>query len=244
MSDPAARPWWLRRHHLIWTLPEWHASAVTQIADAELHRTVASLLAAGLPSVVCRQTGTDRTGPAFVGSIACGLSLPPELGKRRLAFAIPRKAIVRAAPPLALAEVIPHLPSECRAPSRRLLRAAELHGAELRVYGSAAWQSLTGRRWLTAQSDVDFLWRARDSAQIAEVVALLGEWERESGRRADGEILFGEDDAVAWREWLPAAGQSPTQRVVVKNLHGPRLSAREALLAALPRNRISAVACA
>ena len=144
------------------------------------------------------------------------------------------------APPLALADVVPGLPPGIGPPLRRLLRSARTLDADLRVYGSAAWQALTGHAWLTPASDVDFLWRARDSAQIAGIIALLEAWEGESGIRADGEILFGDDDAVAWREWKKAMQQSPVQRVIVKSLRSPRLCAPSELLARLRQDRVAA----
>jgi len=237
-------PHWLRRHHLLWTSPAWRGAAIEQVVDLEMHRHVAAHLAAGWPLVVCRQSSIDSEGCPAAYSVAAGLPLPPELGKRRLTLIVPASVIVRMAPPLDLKTAIPRLPSDWRLPLRRLLHSANDASVEFRVYGSVAWHALTRRPWLTARSDVDFLWRANDSAQIAAGVELLRQWERESGRRADGEILFGDDDAVAWREWAPAEGSGPSQRVIVKSLSGPRLCARGDLEARLALESKAVATCA
>ena len=64
---------------------------------------------------------------------------------------------------------------------------------------------------------------------------MLAAWEVESGIRADGEILFGDDDAVAWREWMYGGrrGDIASARVLVKAVFGPRLEAGAKLLAGL-----------
>jgi len=244
VPEPAMHPQWLRRHHLLWTSPVWRAAAIEQIVDATVHAQVAAHLAAGWPLVVCRQSSAGNKDCPAAYSVSAGLPLPPDLGKRRLALTVPASVIVRVAPPLDLKTAISRLPPDWQPPLRRLLHSANDANVELRVYGSVAWHALTRRPWLTARSDVDFLWRARDSAQIAAGVKLLYEWERQSGRRADGEILLGDDDAIAWREWAPADGRRPSRRIIVKSLYGPRLCARGDLEARLALGSKAVAACA
>lgn len=158
------------------------------------------------------------------------MPLPPALGKGRLSFRISTPNIVRTALPPRLADSIPLLSPPWRAPLRRLLRGAQSIGIELRIYGSAAWESLTGVSYLAPQSDIDVLWRPSGADHLAAGVMLLAEWERTTGIRVDGEILFGEDDAVAWREWLQSWPSPVPQRVLVKSLAGARLCSRDELL--------------
>jgi len=244
VSETATPPHRLRRHQLLWTSRAWHADALGQVADNGLRERVADLLAADWPLVVRRQSWAENDASTMAESVAGGLPLPPALGKQRIAFDVPHHAIVRTAPPLALSDVIPRLPPDWQPPLRRLLRSAESIGVEFRVYGSVAWHALTGRPWLTPESDIDLLWRAGDSAQLTAVITSLEAWEGESGRRADGEILFGDDDAVAWREWGSAPGRAPAQRVLVKSLHSARLRARGELEARLLPEPSGAAACA
>ena len=224
-------------------MPAHHAAVTQQIGDSALAAAALRLLDAGAPLVIGRQprSGADYSAPMF---IAAGLPLPPALGKHRLAFRIPRHAIERTAPPLKLADVIPCLPGRWREPLRMLLRGAESIRIEFTVYGSAAWAALTGETYLTPQSDIDLLWRPKSADQLAAGIALLAEWEAISGLRADGEILFGDDAAVAWREWNAAASPGPPPRVLVKVIAGARLGTRAQMLACLPTVEAGPMTCA
>ena len=236
-DSPAASPA-LRRHDLVWIVPAQHAALSAQIADAALSAAVLQRLAAGAPLVVGRQTlplpGVGAGDGA--ATLAAGMPLPPAAGKHRLPFRIEPAAIARASPPWALAAVIPALAARWRGPLQSLHDGAAEAGIAFRVFGSAAWEALTGEAYMTPQSDIDLLWRPRGGAQLDAGLALLHAWERATGLRADGEILFGADDAVAWREWDPAAGRPPSPRVLVKTTAGPYLCRRERLLAVLDQS--------
>jgi phosphoribosyl-dephospho-CoA transferase len=241
--DAAARPEWLRRHHLVWIAPARHAAIVSQIADAALAGAARRLLREGAPLVISRQPPSAGGAPGGTPSIAAGLPLPPALGKRRLALNIPPDAIVRTAPPPALADAIARLPPAWRPPLLRLLRGARSRRIEFRLYGSAAWEALTGEHYLAPESDIDLLWRPAGMDQLGAGIALLADWERASALRADGEILFGDDDAVAWREWMEAQCQPSRSRVLVKSLAGARLCMRADLLARAYSGAAEAARC-
>jgi phosphoribosyl-dephospho-CoA transferase len=151
--------------------------------------------------------------------------------------------IAGTAPPLKLVETIPHLPAMWREPLLRLLCGAESIRIDFGVYGSAAWEALTGEKYLTPQSDIDLLWRPTRVDQLGAGIALLAGWEVATGLRADGEILFGDDDAVAWREWMESASEPVPPRVLVKSLAGPRLCTRAELLARAYQNEVEAAQC-
>ena len=155
--------------------------------------------------------------------------------KRRVALSIAPEWIARTAPPPLLADVIPRLPETRRAALKQLDQRADALGLALRVYGSIAWAALTGRPYLTPGSDVDLLLQPTTAKQLASAITMLATWEAESGVRADGEILFGDDDAVAWREWMADGRrwESASGHVLVKAVGGPRLEARANLLTAL-----------
>jgi len=221
----------LRRHHLLWIAPAHRIAVSGQIEDVTLAAVALRLLNAGAPLVVARQVRPAGGGLSESAFVTAGMPLPPWLGKHRLAFKIPLRAISRTGPPLRLVDAIPHLPATWRRPLAQLLRNASPTGIVFAVYGSAAWQALTGEKYLTPASDIDLLWRPVGPDQLASGIALLGDWEAATGLRADGEILFGDDDAVAWREWMGDGGKSSTSRVLVKSLAGARLCTRRELLA-------------
>ena len=85
----------------------------------------------------------------------------------------------------------PHAPSAWQPALAELDAAATDIGIELRVFGSLAWQALSGIRYLTPQSDIDLLWHPHTHAQLRQGIALLARWEQDHGLRADGEVLFG-----------------------------------------------------
>jgi len=91
------------------------------------------------------------------------------------------------------------------------------------------------------------VWQPADTAQLRAGIGVLQRWESETGLAADGEILFGDDAAVAWREWHRVTqGNDPASRVLVKTLRGSQLVAPGELLARLGVDAYAAesMACA
>ena len=195
-----------------------------------MHAHVAAWLAADRPLVVARQPcGEVISGSITVGTIATGLALPPVQGKRRIAFSVAAHDIARYTPPLRLADAIAHAPAAWQ-PALAELDAAAIHiDLELRVFGSLAWQALSGLPYMTLRSDIDLLWHPLSNAQLQQGIALLARWEQSSGLRADGEVLFGGNSAVSWREWA-ALKSGGDQRVLVKRSSSAELVAARELL--------------
>ena len=69
-----------------------------------------------------------------------------------------------------------------------------------RVFGSLAWQYLTGEPYVSDRSDVDLLWRPSDIGELRQGMEMLLDWEGRFGLRVDGEIELPDGTAVAWRE--------------------------------------------
>lgn len=190
-----------------------------------MHAHIAAWLAADRPLVVARQP----CGETQSDTIAVGLALPPAQGKRRIALIVEMQDIARYTPPLLLADAIAHAPAAWQPALAELDAAATNIDIELRVFGSLAWQALSGLQYLTPQSDIDLLWHPLSNAQVQQGIALLARWERSSGLRADGEVLFGGSSAVSWREWSTLKSGSG-QRVLVKRASSAELVAARELL--------------
>ena len=107
-------------------------------------------------------------------------------------------------------------------------------GITFRVFGSVAWQALTGLDYLSETSDIDVLWRPGDAEQLSGGIELLDAWQRDFAIPVDGEILFGDEDAVAWREWRD---RGDGRRLLVKRLSGPLMREAASLVATLERAR-------
>ncbi|CAD0352687.1 malonate decarboxylase holo-[acyl-carrier-protein] synthase [Xanthomonas hortorum] len=206
----------LGRHALVWLHPDARWQALTPGAQLRLQQW----FAAGLPAVVARRTGSEAPG-----TLRLGVPLPPGEDKQRLALSVQGADIARSTAPLSLDAVIAHAPTEMQAALQALLTQTQANALQPRVFGSFAWQALTGLAYVHAQSDLDLLWSIETSEQAHAVVTLLQRWEHHHGLRADGELVLADDDtAVNWREYAGSA-----QHVLVKSNHGCRLLPRAAL---------------
>lgn len=188
----------------------WHG----ETTERELERWFGR----GLPAVVCRQ---EAVRPGYV---AIGVALPLSSGKLKVPMTVRQDAIVRSAPPLQLQAAAESLSRAWRDALKKLIDASSAVGIAFRVYGSVAWQHLSGEAYLTENSDVDLLWNADDGAMLDAGLAVLSQWQSESGIRADGEVHFANGAAVAWPELLNAP-----RKVLVKHDHGVALCRTDTL---------------
>jgi phosphoribosyl-dephospho-CoA transferase len=161
------------------------------------------------------------------GFIAAGIATPPEHGKRRIALTLPRSAACERRAPPTLREVAATSLTHQAALSDLATRA-DAANLQMSVFGSFAWQHVTGLTYVTEHSDLDLLWRPRSARELQSAIELLARWESQFGLRADGEAVFPGGQAVNWREWA-----QPSATILVKSITGARLLGRAACLAAL-----------
>jgi phosphoribosyl-dephospho-CoA transferase len=173
------------------------------------------------PAVIARRQGDE---PA--GWLRLGIALPPSRGKLRLSLAVHPLSIEQVRAPLALTDVIGCCPPEWMAPLQSLRATACDVGLAPGVYGSFAWQALTRERYVGPGSDIDLVWHPRDATQLAALLGMLAHWEESVRRRADGEIVMPNGDAVCWRE---LAGDS--RRLLVKSASAVALHPQKEVLA-------------
>jgi phosphoribosyl-dephospho-CoA transferase len=166
--------------------------------------------------------------------LSFGIAIPPRASdgyKIRVALRTPQSEVRKLLPPLRLLEVLDALPRAWRVPLTRLDCNALRLGVELHVFGSVALQALTGQIYLTPTSDIDLLARPRSTAQLHQVLGLLSACTRSIP--LDGEIVFPQGQAVAWKELASALGAANGTRVLVKHMHGVQLAKPSALLATM-----------
>ena len=129
-------------------------------SDAELHGEPGDLaivrdwIAAGRPVIVCRP-GTTSAG------IHCGLSLPFSQGRRRLAFQVQPAGVRERRELPRWSECQSRLPA-----SHRFRRLALPEGQDPRIFGSLAWEVMTGLPYLHAASDLDVLYEVKTPAEL------------------------------------------------------------------------------
>jgi Phosphoribosyl-dephospho-CoA transferase MdcG C-terminal domain len=89
------------------------------------------------------------------------------------------------------------------------------------MYGSYGWQLLSGFDHVCAGSDIDLWLSVSDRAQADAAGVCLQSFSGELPR-LDGELMFDDGTAVAWRKWLAwRAGR--VQSLLVKRIDGSAL---------------------
>lgn len=213
----------LKRHDLAWLDPTGRAGEPTT-ADPVEDSVVRAWIALGRPFVVTRRQADTPSGHCDLG-----LPLPLCQGKRRIALYAPDAAIRDVRPAPCLQQVIAAAPLEWQEPVRALVGAAGGTGISFRVFGSLAWQYLTGENYVSERSDVDLLWGPADIGGLHRGMEILLDWEQRFGLRADGEVELPDGTAVAWRELAVEP-----RRVLVKATTGVALRPLAELLRLFP----------
>jgi len=206
----------LHRHQIAW-LGEaaWRRVQLGE-EDATARDCLAHWASRRLPLVVTRQAGLGCGD-----TIALGLPAPGRWARRRIALSVPRDEVLYFDEfPLA-SHLLSLLPAPARPAWRRLCADLKQCDAAARVYGSHGWQLLSALDHVRAGSDIDLWLAVSDPAQADAVAARL---QSVTGGlpRLDGELVFDDGSAVAWREWLAwRAGR--VKSLLVKTLTGSAL---------------------
>ena len=202
----------LVRNRLVWVFDAAWEEVVARVPDEQAREIVAHWRTQELPLVVTSQ-------PAGIGAgrVAVGLPAPRRWSRRRLAFDVALDAVGRHDRFPTLRQAALHY---------RWQGAAELDhtlgglGAAAYVYGSHGWQLLSDQPYLHDGSDIDLCIEVSD---FETACALVPHLERAALERpVDGELVFCEGSAVAWREFGQMLARR-TDRVLIKRLEGPRL---------------------
>ncbi|WP_175975325.1 malonate decarboxylase holo-[acyl-carrier-protein] synthase [Burkholderia sp. BCC1047] len=186
----------LRRHTLVTlTATGWGAAFARDpvLAGDPLVRAWAER---GWPLIV-RRASPDE---ADAGRVPLGLPLPPSAGKRRVALNVAADALATVGPLPALADVLSGAPAAWHAPLRELDALGARCGVQGRVFGSLAWQALTGEPYLSASSDLDIVFPLPDAASLAPLLDGLATIDARAPMRIDGELLRDDGAGANWRE--------------------------------------------
>jgi phosphoribosyl-dephospho-CoA transferase len=207
----------LRRHQLArlseagWTavlFRPWDRHARDCLTHWATHR---------LPLVVTRQS----IDAAANGWIALGLPSPARWERRRLALQAPLAAVLGLDEFPRLAEMQGLLPPSARGALSDLGDELDACHAAARVFGSYGWQAISGLDHVRPDSDLDLCLAVEGAAHADAVTRALQSFGT-TRPRLDGELVFGDGAAVAWREWAAwRAGRA--RAVMVKRLHGVTL---------------------
>ncbi|MGU7779640.1 malonate decarboxylase holo-[acyl-carrier-protein] synthase [Burkholderia sp. PU8-34] len=217
-------------------------------ADAPLRRhTLVTLTAAGWAALFARDAAlaadaparrwaergwplvVRRTLPGEAG-VPLGMPLPPSAGKRRIALNVDADALASVGAPPAFAAVLDAAPAAWRQPLRELDALGARCGVAGSVFGSLAWQALTGERYLTDSSDLDVMFAVPAPAHAATLLDGLAAIDARAPMRVDGELLRDDGAGANWREL-----HAGLPEVAVKTADGVALGTAAAFLAGAGR---------
>jgi phosphoribosyl-dephospho-CoA transferase len=148
-----------------------------------------------------------RALPCEAGGLALGLPLPPSAGKKRVSFVVDIDHVVSVARPPSLRQARAYAPRNWWPTLDRLDELALRHSVDARVFGSLAWQALTGLDYVTGRSDLDVLFEFRRETDIDRFVADVAAIETDAPMRLDGELMGADGAAVNWREFHGGASE-------------------------------------
>jgi phosphoribosyl-dephospho-CoA transferase len=166
--------------------------------------------------------------------LSIGIAMPPspvDGSKMRIGLRVAQTEVQKVLPPLPVADVLSAAPEPWRPLLAALEREAGAARLKVRVYGSLALQALTRQPYLTAASDIDILLRPVTPAQLRYGLRLLDSYA--DALPLDGEIVFPQGQAVAWKEFSRALGATSGTRVLVKEMHRVYLATTSALMASM-----------
>lgn len=208
----------LRRHQLAYLSDAGWADVLDRPWDEQACACLEHWAVHRLPLVVTQQA----VAACALDLIALGLPAPTQWGRRRLLLQAPRAAVLGFDEFPCLAAVQGMLARSARDALSELLAGLSECRAKAYVFGSYGWQVLSGLDHLRRGSDLD-VWVTVDSPVHADAIAKRLQGFVAPQIRLDGELMFGNGVAVAWREWVDwRAGCA--RAVMVKHLAGVALA--------------------
>ena len=215
------------RNQLVWLTEAGWRQVLLREWDAQAQGILDHWHTQQLPLVVCRQRV-----PEAHDTISLGLPAPLQWERRKLALDVvvsgPDAAIERVGDfPLLHPDMVGPADAE---PLRCFLQQLALLGLSARVYGSYGWQHLSGLPCVRGSSDLDLLIAVTDLDVAGQAVRLLQGLQLSC--KVDGELVFPDGQAVAWREHGQLLGGAVGQ-VLVKHRKGVHLAGLAQLQASM-----------
>ena len=213
----------LQRNQLVWLTDDAWQQVLARNWDGQAQSILQHWHVQRLPLVVCTQRVQES-----VNSVSLGLPAPNQWNRRKLALEVPRHALLRAGPFPSVRRVALQCVQPGWQPLVGLLEALHRTAA---AYGSFGWQFLTGLDYVRPSSDLDISVPVPDHAAAATLAQALADLQLPL--RLDGELVFPDGSAIAWREygqWM----RGTVDRVLVKNRSGVQLMDADMLAALEP----------
>jgi phosphoribosyl-dephospho-CoA transferase len=205
----------MRRHDRVYLQPGAAFETPCVEAGSPLWLAARQWIDQGRPLVAARQSATD-------GRLLLGLSLPLTHDRKRLSIYVDRSRVAAVCAPLAAEQCLCRLPAAAADVLRQLEEEIRGCGARLGIFGSLAWEVVSGEACRHAGSDIDVICDVVDRRQYEITLAALTRAQSRLAYRLDGELRLPDGNAVAWQE-LAQAGCSVGKKVLVKGEAAPAL---------------------
>ena len=215
----------MRRHDLVYLYAGASFSTPCAEEGGLLWQAARDWIDQGSPLVAARQSGDDQC-------VLLGLSLPLKHDRKRLTIKVEASAISAVRPPLGIRQCLTGQAEPVADVLLALDEQITLSGARLGVFGSLAWEAVSGEAYRHADSDIDVICDVSDLGQLVAALAALAQARKRLPCRLDGELRFPDGHAVAWLE-LSEAGRRAEKKVLVKGEKAVELMPVEQLLASL-----------
>lgn len=198
----------MRRHDLVYLPATANFSTPCAAPGSPPWQAAAAWIAGGLPLVAARQSAGGQR-------LRLGLCLPQHLGRQRLSIDVDAAQIADIQPALAVERCLGRLPAATADVLSALAATIRASGARLGVYGSLAWEALSGETYRHAGSDIDLICDVASREQYEIALAALAHAASRLPCRLDGELRRPDGQAVAWAE-LVALRSAAERTVLVK----------------------------
>ncbi|GAA0307506.1 malonate decarboxylase holo-[acyl-carrier-protein] synthase [Psychrobacter aestuarii] len=213
----------MQRHDLVYLQPHEAYAFMNDALPDSVKRAIDCLIETQHPLTVCRQDLPER--------IKVATSYIEDARKYRLALSLPSAPQV-VTPPLALAALLPQLPSSIRALAQQFITRCTELACHVHVYGSFANQYFTSLPFVRPSSDLDLLLIA-PYHQLSEVLLAADTFKRQAKAAAnltiDGEVRIHGRMDVSFHE-LTSAIMLDIPTILVKTVHDIQLQPRDVLL--------------
>jgi phosphoribosyl-dephospho-CoA transferase len=184
----------LERHRLLRLFPAAWDALLASHPDLSVRPWLEEWARHAWPLIVRRPL------PGEAGGVPVGLPLPLSAGKRRIALQVRFADIASVAQLPRLSDVMSVAPQSWLRTLGQLEELAQIYQVRCGVFGSLAWQRLTGLTYLGTGSDLDIVWTLPHRTAIKQFIANITEMESHAPMRLDGELRREDGAGVSWRE--------------------------------------------
>lgn len=213
----------MRRHDLLTLKPDAEMHSVSCCTSNKAEIYVKQWILEGRPFVCPRQNPRSH-------DLQLGLAFVDGGVKHRAFIQASYQDILRGDSPYKLEDSLDVFSQSETEVLRTLVEELKAAGLSIYVFGSVAWEKMSGRPYRTSKSDLDLLCDVATLQDVWLVTKAFASADRELPFNIDGELRFVNDDCANWREVTAALDHHDEIEILVKGETGVYLSTLHSLL--------------